>query len=221
MSKIKELEEETARQLNQKTSNINVRLSPATKSDIITRAAELNLNISEYIEHALYNDSNSRLKVLAEQRKYEELQEEFTAKEAEYQEKITNLKDGLHNDEDTNKGLNIRLQELSNVIFAERIKRVEAERDIDTFFLLMKEAIISSEEITEQLDFFRENTKLNQILDAFDGEEFTYLDNGKKEKMIPETIEDVFSILVSDYHSKLGLHKSEDNAEDIESEEIE
>ena len=51
------------------------RISPATKADVITKAAELNLTLSEYVEYVLTNEENNNLRVLGERRKGEELKE--------------------------------------------------------------------------------------------------------------------------------------------------
>jgi len=58
---IQQMEDEISKRQNQKTQNINVRISPATKADVITKAAELNLTLSEYVEYVLTNEENIAL----------------------------------------------------------------------------------------------------------------------------------------------------------------
>jgi len=74
---IQQMEDEISKKQNQKTQNINVRISPATKADVITKAAELNLTLSEYVEYVLTNEEKNNLRVLGEKRKGEELKEVY------------------------------------------------------------------------------------------------------------------------------------------------
>jgi hypothetical protein len=100
----------------------------------------------------------------------------------------------------------------------ERIRNAENEKNTLQLINLMKEAVISSEEMRDRVEFFVGNSKINDIFAMYAGQEFTYYNNGKKETLTPETVEDIFSIIVSDFHSKLRLH--EKYGEEIEAEEI-
>jgi len=208
------MEDEISKKQNQKTQNINVRISPATKADVITKAAALDLTISEYVEYVLTNEENSNLRILGERRKGEEIKDA-------YENRLSELKSEFQTLELESANFSERMGKLTNVLYVERIKNIEADKNTLQLINLMKEAIVSSEEAKEQLDFFAENTKLKEILYTFTGEEFVYYNNGKREKMIPETIEDIFSILVSDFHSKLNLHKNESELDAIEANIVE
>jgi len=208
---LQQMEDELTQKQNQKTQNINVRLSPATKADVITKAANLDLTISEYVEFVLTNEESSNLRVLKERRQGEEIKEAYENKVAELTGEFEALKSEKANFDE-------RLNKLTNVIFVERIRNAENEKNTLEFINLMKEAIISAEEMRDRLDFFTENGKLNDILATYAGQEFTYYSNGKRETLVPESIEDIFSIIVSDFHSKLGLH--EVYAEDTEAEVV-
>jgi len=199
---IQQMEDEISKKQNQKTQNINVRISPASKAGIITKAANLDLTISEYVEYILTNEENNNLRVLGEKRKGEELKET-------YENRMTELKEEFQALECEKRNIDSRANKLTNVLLVTRISNAENDRNILQLINFMKESIIQSEEIRDRLNFFTENQKIIDILSAFSGEEFAYYNNGKKETFVPETIEDIFSIIVSDFHSKLGLHKRE------------
>ena len=199
-----QMEDEISKKQNQKTQNINVRISPATKADVITKAAELNLTLSEYVEYVLTNEENNNLRVLGERRKGEELKEA-------YENMVSDLKGEFDTLRNIKEKLDNRIEKLTNVLFVERIRNAENDKNTFELINLMKETIIGTEEMKDRLNFFAENSKLNDILSAFTGEEFTYYNNGKKETLITETVEDVFLIIVSDFHSKLGLHEKSIN----------
>jgi len=203
---LQQMEDEISKKQNQKTQNINVRISPATKADVITKAAELNLTLSEYVEYVLTNEEKNNLRVLGERRKGEELKEV-------YENEVLKLKENFTTLETEKENLNSRMEKLTNVLFVERIRNAENAKNTFELINLMKETIIRTEEMKDRLNFFAENQKLNDILSAFVGEEFTYYSNGKKETLVPETVEDVFLIIVSDFHSKLGLHKNKPQVE--------
>ncbi|MCL2311567.1 MAG: hypothetical protein FWC41_03600, partial [Firmicutes bacterium] len=150
---LQQMEDELTQKQNQKTQNINVRLSPATKADVITKAANLDLTISEYVEFVLTNEESSNLRVLKERRQGEEIKEAYENKVAELTGEFEALKSEKANFDE-------RLNKLTNVIFVERIRNAENEKNTLEFINLMKEAIISAEEMRDRLDFFTENGKL-------------------------------------------------------------
>ena len=198
---LQEIEDEITQKQNQKTQNINVRLSPATKADIIRKAVDLDLTISEYVEFVLTNEENNNLRVLKERRQGEEIKEA-------YENRVSGLKEEFEMIQSEKATLDERANKLTNVLFVERIRSAENEKNTLQIINLMKEAIISAEEMRDRLDFFTDNSKLTDIFAVYSGQEFTYYSNGKKETLTPETIEDIFTIIVSDFHSKLGLHET-------------
>lgn len=197
---LQQIEDEITKRQNAKTQSINIRIAPAVKADTIRKASELDLNISEYIEFVLSKEEDSNLRVLKERRQGEELKEA-------YENKVSTLAGEFETLQNEKANLNERADKLTNVIFVERIRNAENEKNTLQFINLMKEAIISAEEMRDQLDFFTQNRKLTDIFALYSGQEFTYYSNGNKETLTPETIEDIFTIIVSDFHSKLGLHE--------------
>ena len=89
------------------------------------------------------------------------------------------LKENFATLENEKENLNSRMEKLTNVLFVERIRTAENTKNTFELINLMKETIIGTEEMKDRLNFFAENQKLNDILSAFVGEEFTYYEDGK------------------------------------------
>lgn len=73
--------------------------------------------------------------------------------------------------------------------------------------LINKEKFEKAEEkqnvIVEQLELFTENKKALELFKTMKGQKILYFSDGKKCSLKVEKIEDLYQVLIEDYHSKI------------------
>lgn len=79
---------ETTDYLNKRTTNVNIRVSPALKSLLIQEGAKLGLNLSDFVYHSLTMTMNSGGQVCEECPKLEDTTLELSSIQVELEEKI-------------------------------------------------------------------------------------------------------------------------------------
>jgi hypothetical protein len=187
---------ETQNRMFQKTQTLNVRISPAFKNELIQKAASMQLNLSEYIEYILSNEQIKENSIQDEKRKNVEFLNQI--------EKVKNEKQL----QDQNR---ISLINQTNEIIENypefSFAKIETSNDLIELLSQLYNLVSQKDETKNHLQFFTENKQLQGIYYKVKGQEIKYYNGETIESSTPQTIEDLFLILVHDYHAKINLNK--------------
>ncbi len=88
---------ETTDYLNKRTTNVNIRVSPALKSLLIQEGAKLGLNLSDFIYHSLTLTMSSEKPICEECPKLEDAILELSSTQVSLEEKISLLSETANN----------------------------------------------------------------------------------------------------------------------------
>ncbi|HNW71959.1 MAG TPA: hypothetical protein PLM70_07945 [Bacteroidales bacterium] len=187
---------ETQNRMFQKTQTLNVRISPAFKNELIQKAASMQLNLSEYIEYILSNEQIKENAIQDEKRK-----------NVEFLNQIEKVKNEKQLQDQNRISLINQINEIIENYPEFSFPKIESTNDIMELLTQLFDLISQKDETKNHLQFFTENKQLQGIFYKVKGQEIKYYNGETIESTIPQTIEDLFMILVNDYHAKINLNK--------------
>lgn len=191
------MDKNSQNRMYQKTQSLNVRISPACKNELIQKAASFQLNLSEYIEFVLSKNQISENAIQEEKQKNVELLSQLETITNEKQTQEENLISFLNQ-------INEVIENYPETSFS----KIENTNDLIELFPQLLELLSQKDETKSHLQFFTENEQLLEILDQVKEQEIKYYNGENIESATPQNIEDLFLILVHDYHAKINLNNN-------------